>query len=141
MAVIGDRHREIERLLAERNRTERELRRVNRALRVRSECNQAIVRAEAEPALLQAVCRILVEPGGYRMAWVGYAEADGQRRVWPMAMAGHETAYVERIKITWADDEHGQGPGGKALRTGVPQVNRDFRSNAYMTPWRVDALA
>ncbi|HEX4944630.1 MAG TPA: EAL domain-containing protein, partial [Usitatibacteraceae bacterium] len=106
-----------------------------------SECNQAIVRAEAEPALLQAVCRILVEPGGYRMAWVGYAEADGQRRVWPMAMAGHETAYVERNKIGWADDDRGQGPAGKALRSGVPQVNRDSRSNPDMAPWRVDALA
>ena len=140
MAGAGDRHREVENLLAERNRSERELRRVNRALRVLGECNQTLVRAEAEPVLLEDVCRILVEHGGYRMAWVGYAQTDADRRVRPMAKAGTETAYLEGALISWADDDRGRGPTGAAIRTGRTQVNRDFRANPDMAPWREAAL-
>ena len=66
LAIIGD--------ITERKRAEEELRRVNRALRTVSDCNQAMVRAPDEVTLLTDICRLLVERGGYRMAWVGFAE-------------------------------------------------------------------
>lgn len=124
-----------------RDGAERELRRVNRALRVLSECNQALVRAEAREALLEDVCRILVEHGGYRMAWVGFARDDPGRTVLPAATAGDETGYLDRVSIGWGDDERGRGPSGVAIRTGTTQVNRDFRSNPTMAPWREEALS
>ena len=83
----------------------RELRRVNRALRVLGECNQALVRSAAEPALLADVCRILVEHGGYRMAWIGYAETEPEKVVRPMAKAGDDDGYLDGAHIGWADDE------------------------------------
>jgi PAS domain S-box-containing protein len=58
----------------ERDRAEQELRRVNRALQTISECNQELVRIDDEPALLSAVCRILVETGGYAAASVTYGQ-------------------------------------------------------------------
>ncbi len=118
----------------------RELRRVNRALRVLGECNQALVRSSAEPALLADVCRILVEHGGYRMAWIGYAETEPEKVVRPMAKAGDDDGYLEGAHIGWGNDELGHGPSGEAIRTGIAQVNRDFRSNPSMAPWRVEAL-
>jgi len=99
------------------------------------------VRAQAEPALLDAVCEILVRQGGYRMAWVGYAQSGAERSVQPVAKAGAETAYLETASISWADDDRGRGPSGMAIRTGRTQVNRDFRSNPDMAPWREAALA
>lgn len=50
----------------------RSLQRLNRALRTLSQGNQALVRAASEPELLDSVCRVAVEEGGYRLAWVGY---------------------------------------------------------------------
>ncbi len=140
MAADLRRDREIEGLRAERGRSERELRRVNRALLVLSECNQSLVRAQAEPALLEDVCRILVGHGGYRMAWVGYAEPPPERRVRPVARAGDDSGYLEHALIGWGDDERGRGPSGTAIRTGATQVNRDFRTNPSMAPWRADAI-
>lgn len=131
---------EIERLVAARGRAEGELYRVNRALRVLSECNKTLVRAESEPELLGDVCRILVEDGGYRMAWVGYAEPAPERIVRPVGRAGADTDYLERSRFGWGDDEFGRGPSGTAVRTATTQVNRDFRSNPAMAPWREDAL-
>ena len=34
---------------------------------------RALVRLSEEPLLLREVCRLAVEVGSYRMAWVGYA--------------------------------------------------------------------
>ena len=55
-----------------RHRTwaERELLRLNRALRVLSACNRAVGASRDESDLLQQVCRIVVEVGGYGAVWV-----------------------------------------------------------------------
>ena len=67
--------------ITERKRAEGDLRKSNRAMRLISLCNQEMVRATDEEVLLQAVCRLAVEPGGYRMAWVGFAEQDEAKSV------------------------------------------------------------
>ena len=58
----------------ERKRAEEKLARLNRTLQTVNECNKALVRATEEYELLRSVCRILVDVGGLRMAWVGYRE-------------------------------------------------------------------
>jgi PAS domain S-box-containing protein len=125
--------------ITERKRAEEELRRLNRALRTLSECNQAMVRAQDESELLRDVCRILVEDGGYRMAWVGYAEQAGAKSVRPVARAGDDDGYVDKTCITWADSERGRGPTGAAIRTARPCVVRDIASDPAFTPWRAEA--
>jgi PAS domain S-box-containing protein len=62
--------------------------RLNRTLRMLHQCDQALVRATEENELLQSVCRILVEVGGLRMAWVGYREFNEEKTVRPVAQAG-----------------------------------------------------
>lgn len=126
--------------ITERKRAERELHRANRALRVLSACNQELIHAEEESALLEAVCRMLVELGGYLMAWVGFAEDDPGKTVRPVAHAGDETGYLANANISWADNERGRGPGGTVIRTGIVQVNQSFASNPQVTPWRAEAL-
>ena len=49
------------------------LRATTRALKMLSESNVALLRAETEHILLAEFCRIAVETGGYRMAWHGLA--------------------------------------------------------------------
>ena len=124
----------------ELKRGERELRRVNRALRTISDCNKALVRAAEEPVLLKDVCEILVRVGGYRMAWVGFAEHDDSKTVRPAAHAGFEDGYLESANVTWADTERGQGPTGKAVRTGEPVVARFIQQEPGLAPWREEAL-
>ena len=111
---------ELERDITARKRVEEELGRANRALRTISQCNQALVRGTEEPHLLEDVCRILVHEGGYRMAWVGFAEHDEGKSVRPMAHAGFEEGYLQAAGITWADTERGRGPTGTAIRTKNP---------------------
>src|SRR5262247_4878985 len=98
--------------ITERKQTEDNLARLNRTLQTLYQCNQALVHATAEYELLQAVCRILVEVGGLRMAWVGYREFNAEKTVRPVAQAGYEQGYVESVKATWSNTERGQGPIG-----------------------------
>ena len=130
----------IARDITERKRTEEDLRRVNRALKTLSDCNQAMVRATSEADLLKQICRIIVEEGGYRLAWVGYAEHDQAKTVRPVAQAGYEEGYLETLNITWADQERGRGPTGTAIRTGKPTMARNILTDPHFEPWRAEAL-
>ncbi len=122
----------------ERKRAEEKLARLNRTLRTLYQCNQALVRATEEYELLRSVCRILVEVGGLRMAWVGYREFDEDKTVRPVAQAGYEEGYLRRINITWADTEWGRGPTGTAIRTGKSCWSRDNLTDPNLAPWRVE---
>ena len=115
--------------VTERLRTERELARMSRAQRLLSACNEALVRATSETALLQSVCQIAVDIGGYRMGWVGFALDDERKTIQPVAHAGHNDNYVENLHLSWsADDRHGRGPAGTAVRTGKPVIVQDIRT-------------
>ncbi|MFH1702465.1 MAG: GAF domain-containing protein [Nitrospirota bacterium] len=129
-------HDELERKVEERTV---ELKKINRALKTLSDCNQALVRITEESQLLNEICSIIVEIGGYRMAWVGFAEQDETKTVCPVANAGYEEGYLETLKITWEDTERGRGPVGTAIRTGELYVVRDILTDSSYAPWRVEA--
>jgi diguanylate cyclase (GGDEF)-like protein len=115
--------------------------RLNRALKMLSDCNTTLVHATDEPQLLAEICRLLVEQGGYRMAWVGFAEHDVEKTVRPVAQHGNDRDYLRGIRVSWADNEQGRGPTGTAIRTGKTDINQDYLTNPRMAPWRENALA
>lgn len=115
------------------------LRRANRALLTLSHCGEALARIADEQALLDEVCRILLRDGGYRLAWVGYADDPIDKRVRPMAYAGYEDGYLETLGITWADSERGRGPTGTAIREHRPVIVRNIHTDPAFAPWRADA--
>jgi len=130
----------IARDITERNQAEVALRRTDRALRLVSACNQKLISASSETELLQAICRIIVEQAGYRMAWIGFAEPNEAKSVRPVAQAGFESGYLDTANITWADTERGRGPTGKAIRTGQPVIARNIPSDPAFEPWRAEAI-
>jgi PAS domain S-box-containing protein len=112
-----------------------------RLLRMLSECNQALVRADNEDQLLRTICRVVVEYGGYAYSWVGYAETGPERLVRPVAECGEAQGYARGLRVTWAEDEHGRGPTGLAIRQGGLQVARDLAGLEHYRPWREQAAA
>jgi diguanylate cyclase (GGDEF)-like protein/PAS domain S-box-containing protein len=125
--------------ITERARAEQTQKQLNRALRLLSDCNMALMHAEREQSLLDEICRLVVHKGGYRMAWVGYAEPDADKTVRVVSQCGANEGYLEQIRISWADTEYGRGTVGTAIRTGRLQVNQNFCSNPVMAPWREEA--
>lgn len=127
--------------ITERKLADLALASTNRALQMLSRSTMAVKQIDDEAQLLAEVCRVAVEVGNYRMAWVGYAQDDAVQTIRPMAYAGDESGYLEAIEISW--NEHhptGQGPAGQAIRSGQPQQRSDI-SQASDFFWRDAALA
>lgn len=117
--------------ISERKTAEEGLRRMNRALKVLSESNQALVRAADEIELLNEICRILIIEGGYSLAWVGFPEDDTDKEVRCVAKYGYDQGYISSLKISWADEPKGYGPVGTAIRTGLNTVSHSIKNDSH----------
>ncbi|MES2977512.1 MAG: PAS domain S-box protein [Pseudomonadota bacterium] len=127
--------------ITRRKQADSELVGATRALQMLSQFNQALARVEAEAELLLHACRLAVEVGGYRMAWVGYADESPERRIIPMAHAGRNDGYLEFIELTWdVEKSNGRGPAGQVIRTGVASQTSDIALADDDFAWREAAL-
>jgi len=117
-----------------------ELRRLNRALRTLSGCNQALAQAGSEQELLDEIADIIVRAGTYRFCWIGYAEPDEGKTLRPAARAGHEDGYLDAAEISWSDAPSGRGPWGRAIRENRICVVTDTAHDPSFAPWREAAL-
>ncbi|WP_420474718.1 EAL domain-containing protein [Noviherbaspirillum sp. ST9] len=123
--------------VTERKRAEQNQKKLNRALRMLSDCNMTLVHAEREQNLLDEICRLVVFRGGYRMAWVGYAENDEAKTVKPVSQSGFNEGYLESVRLSWSGDtEYGRGPTGTAIRESRVQIVQDFMNHPSTGPWR-----
>ncbi len=113
--------------ITERKEAEIARDRANRALKTLSAGNEELVRATSESGLLHAVCRVIVEKGGYRVASVGYPQDDPEKSIVPMASAQADQDYInDNVKRTWADTPEGQLPIARAIRTKKPAIDRNL---------------
>lgn len=118
-----------------------DLRAANRRYKLISACNHALIHSTDESQLMQRVCEIIIETGGYRSAWVGFVQHDTVKSVRPVAQAGYDTNYLSNILITWSDQSpNGNGPFGMAIRSKQPQVLNDLSIAESFRPWREAAL-
>ncbi|HEX6613922.1 MAG TPA: GAF domain-containing protein [Rhodanobacteraceae bacterium] len=117
---------------------ERELARISRAQAMLGRCNEAVIHAAQRQTLLDAVCRIVVETGGYRMAWIGFADPQGAVR--PEAWAGAGLEYLKDLRLSSSENEiAGRGPGGRTLRSGKPVVVQDIQQQDSGFAWKMDS--
>ncbi len=107
-----------------------------RALKLLSKTNSLLVHAQNEQAILDDVCNLIVETGGYQMAWVGFKENNESKTVKPIVQSGKANGYLDSIQISWADTALGQGPTGTAIRKGKTVINQNTGSNPVMSPWK-----
>jgi signal transduction histidine kinase/CHASE3 domain sensor protein len=130
----------LNREISRRRRSERSLIHSNRLYAVLSRVSEAIVRAREPDELFQEVCRISVEHGLLRMAWVGLVDEE-TGLVQPVAHAGFEEGYLDRLAISVRDEFGAAGPQGAALRAGLHFVSNDIATDPRPLPWRDDAAA
>jgi len=100
-----------------------------------AECTNSVVYATEISALLQYICNILVDTGGYFMAWIGEAMYDKEKNVIPRAYAGNEDGYLKSISIRWDNSEFGNGPTGMAIKTKKIQINEISDKDEKFQPW------
>ncbi len=112
---------------------------LTRVSNVLSKTYEALVQLPELNQLFQRVCRIAVEDGDFRMAWVGMARPE-TLSVQPVACWGIEKGYLEEIRISTTDVAEGRGPVGVAIREGRFCICTDIEHDPRMAPWRDRAL-
>jgi|GEM_PF-331199 len=112
--------------------------RLYRLYAVLSHVNQAIVRQDSREEVLASVCRILVEDGGFRMAWIGWLDP-ASMRIAPVASFGDDDHYLAQIEIYADDRPEARGPTGTAFREERPYVCNDLRADPAALRWRAEA--
>jgi PAS domain S-box-containing protein len=128
----------ITREITTRKQDEARIQQLNRVYVVLSEINEAIVRERNQHGVLTAACRIAVERGQFRMAWIGLLDdRDAQLRIAAHAGATEDTLQIVEALVA-ADDcaftMH-------ALHTGRHGVCNDIASDPRAETWRDAALA
>ncbi len=98
-----------------------------------SETDRSLIGVLEEARILSLVCEVLSRRKGYCLAWIAAGESDGSVRI--VKHSGRRQEFLSIAGIRWDDSPEGQGPTGRALRTGeacvVNQVDKDPR----MAPW------
>lgn len=127
--------------ITERKQSEYVLKKTNRALKILSACNQQLIHAGDEAALLQGVCEVIREIGGFRQVWVGYAEDDAAKSLRMVAQSGFRPGSLDAFALTWADNKRGQHHAAKAIRSGEVQIGRLDTLSAIMLDLGAEAEA
>ena len=125
--------------LEERKRAEDRISRLNRLYSVLSKVNETIVRIHDSKELFDQVCRIAVEDGLFKMAWIGLIDPDS-RIVKPTAGYGDTDGYLNSMKVYAADVPEGKGPTGTACFEGKYSISSDIENDPRMLLWREKAL-
>ena len=122
-----------------REQAERQVAETGRLYRVLSQVNETILRARDQQSLFEQICRIAVEEGLFRLAWVGLTDPlDQVVRV--AAKYGADDGYLDNLEIPVADGPQSQGPTGTAVREERYDICSDFATDPRMAPWRQKAL-
>ncbi|HTW78790.1 MAG TPA: PAS domain-containing protein [Terracidiphilus sp.] len=125
--------------ITRRRVAEKRIEQLNRVYSVLSDINQTIVRTKDKQKMLDAVCRIAVEKGKFRMAWIGMVDSE-TRKLKPVASNGFVDGYPDLIEIDLQPEIKPEGPAAQCIRTGVHAICHDIEHDPIYEPWREAAL-
>jgi PAS domain S-box-containing protein len=95
---------------------------------------QAMVTAGSVDDLERQFCEAMVQRGEYALAWRG-VKKDTDERIHPSCSAGDAADYLMKVKIRYDDSEYGNGPLGRAMKTGEVVVVQDLSAEESYAPW------
>jgi GAF domain-containing protein/CheY-like chemotaxis protein len=104
--------------------------RINTLIR---EINRRLVAADTVDDIEGAVCRTLTNATPFRFAWIGEPQENGE--IVARTSAGDAADYLDEVTIYHDDRPRGQGPGGRAIRTGDLQVAQNIPDDPSFEPW------
>jgi diguanylate cyclase (GGDEF)-like protein/PAS domain S-box-containing protein len=126
--------------ITEQKRDEIRIKRLNRVYAVLSGINTLIVRVRDRDELFREACRIAVDEGAFKMAWIGVIDPqtqDGKVVAW----YGGEQGYVDKIRLTARDGTpDSDRPACRALRQSQPVICNDIATDPSVAMLRDELL-
>lgn len=101
--------------------------------------NELLLTAREENEIYRGVCDLLAKYEPVRFVWIGIVEPESPE-VKPVAWAGYEGGYLQNTRMTTTESELGEGPIGKAIKSGKPIICGDIGTDPAFAVWREEAL-
>ncbi len=122
--------------ITERKKAEKELKRVNRALRTLSAGNLALVKATKEDELLHTITNVIVEKGGYALATVVYADDNIEKSMTLKAWSSKDIDYFYDGSLSWGEKGDGKLPSITAIQSSKTEICKDIENGTRYKPWK-----
>ena len=123
--------------ITHRKQAEASVLRLSRARQVTAQCNHVLIHATEEIAMLNEICRVIVDLGGYNQAWVGLPTGDHTRPVRAVAHAGYgDDQPMKNAEKTapdpypWTLDGKHRGAAAATIETGKTHFVRDILNDS-----------
>lgn len=117
--------------------TEAELRRLNWALAAYGRSSSALIHFQTLDDLVDSICGAIVAQEEYIIAAVGLADSAPGKPVRLLAGAGPALGYLSGLNLSWDESlPEGDGPTGRAIRSGAPLIMRDTLTEPMFARWR-----
>ena len=120
--------------VTERHRQAQAIQRLTQLYAALSQLNQAIVWSVTQEELFWKFCEVLVEFGGFRMAWIGRHDSI-TRTVLPMCHAGVAMGYFKELEVRTDASPLAHGPVGTAIQENRPCLFNQFLLAKETLPW------
>lgn len=114
----------------------RHLQQMNRALATLSAASAQAATARDEMDLLERVCRVAVDVGGYELAWVAHRSGPPEHRIQAVALAVQRGSNWERLEPCWCDSGWGTVPVAAAFQSGRPVAHGDLVEEGSLSAFR-----
>jgi diguanylate cyclase (GGDEF)-like protein/PAS domain S-box-containing protein len=126
--------------VTERQRSDVRIKRLSRVYEVLSETNALLVRVRDREELFAEACRIAVDAGTFKMAWIGLLDSrTSEGKV--VARCGGKEEYVSRTKLSVrADSLVCEQPASRALRLSEPVICNDISTDPSIASFQEELL-
>ena len=123
----------------QRKKAELRVQHLNRMYAMLSDINGMMMREKDPQRIFEAACRIAVDKGRFRGAWIGLPDETG-RWLRPATAAGVIDGYLGYVNIDLRDPVLSGGPAGRCYLSGQPAICNDIATDPRFAPWRMEAL-
>lgn len=108
---------------------------VLKLLKIRFQCTSLMLRQEDVSKLMNLICKMLVETGGFRMAWVGMISDKSPHPTKNAAMSAQNAEDIDFLDYQPEDYEMDRWPIAKAIERNIPCVVENLLDPMYSTNW------
>lgn len=116
-----------------------ELDRLNWAVSAFASASAALVQSDDLQDLMEAVCQAIVTQSAYVLAWVVAVDtsSDHSTHLKSLSGAGPALGYMDGLALSSSSDfAEGNGPTGRAIRSGRPYLLNDTQTDPVFMAWR-----
>jgi diguanylate cyclase (GGDEF)-like protein/PAS domain S-box-containing protein len=126
--------------ITERKQAQAKIEHLNRVQAMLSGINAVIVRVRDRAELFKEACRLAVDHGRFKIAWIGMLDANAAE-VSAVAQAGDEVDFLGTVRISIGPEAAEDTLVSVAMHSQRAEVRNDLEREASSSPYRAEMLA